>query len=31
MTNLELQVYRRILMLKISEISEYIGKTDAKT
>lgn len=31
MTNLELQAYRRFLMLKVPEASEYIGKTDAKT
>ncbi|MWP62784.1 MULTISPECIES: Aca2/YdiL-like domain-containing protein [unclassified Gilliamella] len=31
MTNLELQAYRRFLMLKVSEASQYIGKTDAKT
>lgn len=31
MTNLELQAYRRFLMLKVSEASEYIGKTDTKT
>lgn len=31
MTNLELQAYRRFLMLKVSEASEYIGKTDPKT
>lgn len=31
MTNLELQAYRRFLMLKVSEASEYIGKTDSKT
>ncbi|MDF7671111.1 DUF1870 family protein [Orbaceae bacterium ESL0721] len=29
MTNLELQAYRRFLMLKVSEASEYIGKVDA--
>ena len=28
MTNLELQAFRRFLMLKVSEASEYIGKTD---
>ena len=31
MTNLELQAYRRFLMLKVSEASEYIGKTDVET
>ena len=31
MTNLELQAYRRFLMLKVSEASEYIGKTDINT
>lgn len=31
MTNLELQAFRRFLMLKVSEASEYIGKTDVKT
>ncbi|OCG26086.1 hypothetical protein A9G11_01815 [Gilliamella sp. wkB108] len=31
MTNLELQAYRRFLMLKVSEACEYIGKTDTKT
>ncbi|MCX8601997.1 MULTISPECIES: DUF1870 family protein [unclassified Gilliamella] len=31
MTNLELQAYRRFLMLKVPEASEYIGKTDAST
>ncbi|WP_085247667.1 Aca2/YdiL-like domain-containing protein [Gilliamella mensalis] len=31
MTNLELQAYRRFLMLKVSEASEHIGKTDIKT
>ncbi|OCF93201.1 hypothetical protein B6D12_12320 [Gilliamella apicola] len=31
MTNLELQAYRRFLMLKVSEASEYIGKTDVST
>lgn len=31
MTNLELQAYRRFLMLKVSEASEYIGKTESAT
>ncbi|MDF7667018.1 DUF1870 family protein [Orbaceae bacterium ESL0727] len=28
MTNVELQAYRRFLMLKISEASQYVGKTE---
>lgn len=31
MTNLELQAYRRFLMLKVLEASEHIGKTDIQT
>jgi hypothetical protein len=31
MTSVELQAYRRFLMIKVSEASEYIGKTDTNT
>ena len=31
MTNLELQAYRRFVMLKLPEASEYICKKDSST
>lgn len=31
MTNLELQAYRRFLMLKVAEASQYIGKVEVST